>query len=145
MTETFHWVRVRVFCLATEDKEKISEALGGLVGTEWTEDICEGEFGNITVIMDCEIKKKKLIDGMFSRIEKKSIERMLDEAEERLDDDCTFYMRLDKQKAVLGTYETGSGGDVISIVCKVASYPSRKELALENLRNYFAGILRDAP
>ena len=144
MADTFHWVRVRVFCLSTEDREKVSEAFGTLVGTEWKEDVSEGEFGNITLIMDCEVKKQKLIDGMFSRIDKKSIERMMDEMEERLEDDCTFYVRLDKQKAVLGTYEMATGGDVISIVCKVASYPSKKELALEILGNYLTGILRAA-
>ncbi len=146
MQPVFRWVRVRVMCYATEDRDRIAEVFRTFIGTdEWNEDVVEGEMGNITVIMDAEITRQKDIDGIFVRLGDETVDRISSELEDRTDEDCTFYVRLDKQKAFSGTYSVATGGDVISLTCKVASYPAKRELAVDILRNYLRSLPRQAP
>ena len=49
-------------------------------------------------------------------------------------------MRLDKQKAVTGTYEVAHHGDVIAITGKVQSHPARKEVAERVLTDFLSGL-----
>jgi len=65
---------------------------------------------------------------------------ILEDIEDRIDEDCVFYMRLDKQKAVQGVYEPAHHGDVIAITGKVQSHPARKEVAVRNLKEFLTGL-----
>ena len=62
-----------------------------------------------------------------------------------VDDDCMFYIRLDKQKAVLGTYEVAHHGDVIAVTGKIQSHPARKEVAARTLSEFLAGLGQSEP
>ncbi|MDN5357615.1 MAG: RNA-binding protein [Candidatus Methanomethylophilaceae archaeon] len=146
MQSTFRWIRVRVMCYATENKEKVSEMFKTFIGTdEWNEDVVEGELGNITVVMDAELSRQKPIDEMFAKLGQSTIDGIIDELDERIDEDCTFYIRLDKQKAISGSYIVATGGDVVSLTCKIASYPAKKELAVDILKKYLGSLPRSAP
>ena len=58
-------------------------------------------------------------------------ERILGEIEDRVDDDCSFHLRLDKQTA----YEGGSAlGDGLHLRAKVEAYPAKRENAVEAVR-----------
>ena len=129
---------------STEDIDRISDMFVELIGTdEYTEEIAEGEMGNITRILEVELTKRKDIDGFFERLGIDVIKWILDEIEERIDEDCSFFFRLDKQEAMSGTYRIGTGGDVISFICKVASYPAKRELAIDVLKGYLNSLLPD--
>ena len=58
-----------------------------------------------------------------------------------MDDDCVFYVRLDKQKAVCGEYAITHGGDVISITAKIMAHPAKKEVALKVITDYINQML----
>lgn len=146
MQSTFRWIRARVMCYATEDRERVSEMFKTFIGTdEWNEDLVEGELGNITVIMDAELTRQKPIDEMFARLSQSTVDEIIAELDERIDEECTFYVRLNKQRAISGSYVVASGGDVISLTCKIASYPAKKELAVDILREYLSSLPRSAP
>ena len=122
---------------STEDEDRVTEMFENLIGTdEYEVDVAEGEMGNRTLILEAELTKRKDMDGLFDRLGKDVIEWILDEIEERIDEDCSFFFRLDKQKAMSGEYVIGSGGDVVSFICKVASYPAKRELAIDVLKEY---------
>lgn len=146
MQSTFRWIRARVMCYATENRERVSEMFKTFIGTdEWNEDLVEGELGNVTVIMDAELTRQKPIDEMFARLGQSTVDDIIAELDERIDEDCTFYVRLNKQRAISGSYVVASGGDVISLTCKIASYPAKKELAVDILREYLSSLPRPAP
>ncbi len=141
MTDTFHRIRVQVFCYATEDEDLIYETVAGLVGHDELEvEVCTGEHGNRMVIMQDELRNRRRIAELFSRLPDGVIDTLLEEAEERVDDDCSFYMRLGKQEAVQGDYVLARHGDVISLVGKLVSHPARKEIAVGNLREFLKGL-----
>ena len=128
---------------ATEDVERVTEMFSELVGTdEYKEDLVEGELGNITMILEATLTKQKEFDHLFGKFELENVEFMLTEVEDRIDEKCTFFLRLDKQKAMDESYVIGRGGDVISLTCKVASYPARRDLSIDIMREYLNSLDR---
>ncbi len=137
MQGTFHWMRVQLFCYATENEELLGETMTELLGTdEFDIEITEGEQGNRIIVMQMELKKQRQFDNIFSTLGEKVINALIKDIENRVDEDCVFYTRLDKQKAVRGEWKPAHHGDVISITGKVVSHPARKEIAIRNLTEY---------
>ena len=134
MQLAFHWVRVQVFCYATERQELLEETLAELLGTdEFTEDVSEGEHGDTMLILEARLTKQREYNALFRKLGSDIREWIKEDVENRVDEDCVFYMHLDKQKAVRGEYEVAHHGDVISITGKIQSHPARKDVAEANI------------
>ena len=142
MQATFHWLRIETFCYATEKEDLVSETFQQIAGTdEFQMDISESEHGNQMLILQHMITKQRDMDALFLRLGKDLMQNFLDDMENRIDDDCVFYTRLDKQKAVQGIYAVAHHGDVISITGKVASNPAKKEVAMRNMTDFLQRLL----
>lgn len=146
MASVFHWVRIKVVCYATEDEGLLHEMMTKLVGADgegiFEVDISEGLHGNPITVIDAELTKNRDIDRLFANIGSGAVSAVMDELEQRVDDDCILYMRLDKQKAVKGIYEITHSGDVVSVTAKVVSHPAKKEVAVRNAKEYFTRPFR---
>lgn len=141
MQGTFHWLRVQAFCYSTEKEELIHDVMEELVGNdEFDCDISDGEHGNSMIIFKDEMTKQKEFTGLFTRLGESVRDRLVSDIENRVDEDCVFYLRLDKQKAVAGEYRIAHHGDVISVTGKVASHPARKEIAVKNLTAFLESL-----
>ncbi|MBQ5483459.1 MAG: exosome protein [Candidatus Methanomethylophilus sp.] len=142
MQATFHWLRIETFCYATEKEELVSQTFRDLVGTdEFQTDVSESEHGNQMLILQHMATKQREMDEIFSRLGKELLQELSDDLENRIDEDCVFYTRLDKQRAVCGEYRVAHHGDVISITGKVASNPARKEVAMENMTQFLKKLI----
>ena len=142
MQATFHWLRIETFCYATEKEDLVSQTFRDLVGTdEFQTDVSESEHGNQMLIMQHMVTKQKEMDEIFARLGKELLQDLMDDLENRIDEDCVFYTRLDKQKAVCGEYRVAHHGDVISITGKGASNPARKEVAMENMSQFLKKLI----
>lgn len=143
MASTFHWIRVKAICYATEDEDLICDTISELTGTEELEiDISEGLHNNPLTVVDVNINKNKGYATLFRNLGDNILNQLLEDADARIDDDCVFYVRLDKQKAVCGEYEISHGGDVISITAKVMAHPAKKEVAVRVFTEYLRQILQ---
>lgn len=141
MQVTFHWLRVQIFCYATENPEIISETMEALLGTsDFDREISVSEHGNEIMIFSCRMTKQKEFKALFSRLGDEVIDGIKGDIENRVDEDCTFYIRLDKQEAVQGRYRIAHHGDVIAITGKVQSHPARKEVAVRNMLEFLDSI-----
>ncbi len=141
MQLTFHWVRVQVFCYATERQELLEETMAELLGTEeFTEDVSEGEHGDTMLILEARLTKQKEYNALFRKLGPEIRSWIKEDVENRVDEDCVFYMRLDKQKAVQGIYEVAHHGDVISITGKIQSHPARKDVAEANIVTFLDSL-----
>lgn len=141
MQVTFHWVRVQTFCYATEKRELLEETMTELLGTdEFQEDISEGEHGNIMTILETRLTKQREFNSLFKKLGPEICQWILDDIDNRIDEDCVFYMRLDKQKAVQGIYEVAHHGDVVAITGKVQSHPARKDVAVRVMSEFLTGL-----
>ena len=138
---TFHWVRVQTFCYATERQELIEDTIKELLGEiEFEEEISESEHGNSMMILEARITKQREFNDLFSKLGDDILDSILDDIDNRVDEDDMFYLRLDKQKAVQGIYEVAHHGDVISIFGKVQAHPAKKEIAVKVLREFIEGL-----
>ncbi len=142
MQAVFHWLRIETFVYATEKEDLVRETFSGLVGTEeYGTEISEGEHGNRMLILQRIATKQKEMEKVFSNLGNELLAQLLEDVDNRIDDDCVFYTRLDKQKAVCGTYSAAHHGDVISITGKVASNPAKKEVAVRNFTAFVSSLL----
>jgi RNA-binding protein len=141
MQGTFHWLRVQAFCYPTENEELVRETMTALVGNDGFEcETSEGEHGNKMMIFQEELTKQKDFEGLFRMVGNDVATKVIADIDNRIDDDCVFYLRLDKQKAVKGEYVMAHHGDVISITGKVASHPARKEIATKNILDFLSSL-----
>jgi len=145
MASIFHWVKIKMICYATENKDALYEVMTALTGLEdFDIDISEGQHGNPIIVIDAELTHNKDIDHLFTELGEGLIEELLADLNNKIDDDCVFYTRLDKQRAVLGGYSISHSGDVISITGKLVSHPAKKEIAMKNAETFLRGILQKA-
>ena len=137
MQVTFHWLRVQTFCYATEKQELIEDTLKELLGDiEFEEEICESEHGNQMMILETRMTKQREFRNVFYNLGEDILNFILEDIENRVDEDDIFYLRLDKQKAVQGIYEVAHHGDVISIFGKVQAHPAKKDVAVKVLKEF---------
>lgn len=139
---TFHWMRVQTFCYATERKDLLEETMEILLGDadEYSEDESVGEHGNVMTILEAKLTHQRQYRALFENLGEDIRQYIIDDADSRVDEDCVFYIRLDKQKAVQGIYKPAHHGDVIAITGKVQSHPARKEVAVRNLKEFLTGL-----
>jgi len=130
----FHYIDLRTFCYATEDEKRVEEALRQFLPEEFEIDRVEntGHHGDRIVILSARVETA---DGMRVVLDQlaalDSIDRVLEELDERVDDNCSFFLRLDKQAAFNGLVRLGEG---ITLRAKVEAYPAKHEKAVANAR-----------
>ena len=137
----FHWIRLRAFVYATEEREKVIQAMKNLVDAEPKVSHAEGAYGDPIEILEMSGKRDRIAKDMISSLPESDRKALLDTVEDRTDEDSIFHFRIDKQDAYLGNTRLGSGGDVIGVEMKVESYPSSRERAVENLGAFLEGLL----
>ncbi|MFB6283878.1 MAG: RNA-binding protein [Halobacteria archaeon] len=126
-----HYVDIRSFCYATESPERVMEALTYLVPpeTEFDENIMEGHYGDEIRIYTVRIENADDLRHVLD-----SVDEILDEEldlNERVDEDCRFHLRLDKQSVYNEEPELGSG---IELSFKMEAYPAKKPKAVDAVR-----------
>jgi len=146
MAVSFHWVRVQMFGYATENIELLEETMCGLVNPDdISEDISEGEHGNETLIIQARLTKQGQYTSLFRKLPDEVLEYIVEDIENRVDDDCILYLRLDKQKAVQGIYEVAHHGDVIAITGKVQAHPAKPEVARKAVLDFIENLRKPRP
>ena len=135
-------IRLRAFCQATEVEDRVEKALKFVSSMDEIEvRKIEGHFGNPMLIFEAELSRSGDIRKFLERLNEAGIlAKIKSEAGERLDDECVFHLRLDKQKAYNSELELAGNKDVIDVGMKVAAYPAKYELALENILSWFEDL-----
>ena len=137
MNTTFHWLRVQTFCYATERQDLIEDTMKELLGDiEFEEEITESEHGNTMMILETRVTKQRDFVHIFASLGNEILDYILEDMDNRVDEDDVFYLRLDKQKAVQGEYKVAHHGDVISIFGKIQAHPAKKEVAMSVMRDF---------
>jgi len=130
----FHYIDLRTFCYVTEDQKRVEDALRHFLPEEFDLDRVKntGHHGDRIVVLSARVESA---DGMRVVLDQlaalDSIDRVLAELDERVDDNCSFFLRLDKQAAFNGLVRLGEG---ITLRAKVEAYPAKHEKAVANAR-----------
>jgi RNA binding exosome subunit len=132
----FHYVDLRAFAYATEDEKRVREALETFLPeeTELQRVENEGHHGDRIVTLSARLENADDVRHVLDRFGELSDEerdRLSDELDQRIDDNCAFYVTLDKQAAFRGTVALGDG---LTLRGKVEAYPAKHEKAVANAR-----------
>ncbi|MFQ6056811.1 MAG: RNA-binding domain-containing protein, partial [Methanosarcinales archaeon] len=94
-----------------------------------------GHFGNPIKIFQVELKKKNewkyFIDFIKEKLNKEELFQLNQEIADRVDNDCNFYLKFDKQSAYNGEVKLSASGDSIAVRIKIASYPAKRDKAID--------------
>ncbi len=144
----FHYLDLRTFCYDTESEDRVLSALDRFLpprdedddeiktGYEVEKSEAEGHYGNTITVFETRLELADEIRYVMNSVRTaESFSRVLKEIEDRIDDDCSFYVRFDKQAAYEGEIRLGDG---ITLRGKVEAYPAKKENAVETVEEYFS-------
>lgn len=140
----FHYVDLRAFSYATEDEKRVETALRALVPEDAAIDRTEtvGHHGDRIVVRSARIE---VADGMRHVLDRfatlPDLDRVLEELDERVDDNCALFVRLDKQAAFRGDVRLGHG---ITLRAKVEAYPAKHDAAVENARETLSRLASES-
>jgi hypothetical protein len=134
-----HYIVIRAFALATEDLSKVERALRLLVpkGCVIETSGAEGHFGNPITIFMARLggrAGKSLIEFLKSELSASELAELKGQINQRIDNDCNFYIRLDKQSVCNGAVRLAvpqRTEDVISIRMRIKAYPAKRENAIK--------------
>ena len=130
----FHYVDLRTFCYATEDEKRVTQALRTFLPEETAieRQTTTGHHGDRIVVLSARLENADDVRYVLSRlVELPDYDALLDELDDRVAEDCSLYLTLDKQAAFRGEVRRGDG---ITLRAKVEAYPAKRESAVENAR-----------
>jgi len=130
----FHYVDLRTFCYATEDEKRVEAALRTYLPEkcELDRQVTTGHHGDRIAVLSARLENADDVRYVLDRLtELPDYDAFLDELDERVSEDCSLYLTLDKQAAFGGEARQGDG---ITLRAKVEAYPANREAAVENAR-----------
>jgi RNA binding exosome subunit len=136
----FHYVDLRAFCYATEDDKRVEQALRTFLPEEIEIEraASEGHHGDRIVVLSSRVETADEMRHVLSTVaELADADGLLSELDERVDDNCSLFLRFDKQAAYRGEVGLGEG---ITFRAKVEAYPAEKEAAVENAREALSAL-----
>lgn len=128
----FHYVDLRTFCYATEDEKRVEDALRSFLPEEFEIDRVEnrGHHGDRIVVLSARVERADDIRHVLDRLaDLDELDRVLDELDDRVDENCSLFLRLDKQAAFADRVRLGEG---VTLRAKVEAYPAKHDAAVEN-------------
>jgi RNA binding exosome subunit len=132
-----HWVTLRAFVAATEDEERVKEALCVFVPRDSIKSTSvEGFYGNEIKILEATLLRKdglEVFQTIKDLLPRPELARLQKELPERTDQDGKFHLRLDKQAMFKGRLGLTDSRDAVDICAHIATYPARYDEALRIL------------
>jgi RNA binding exosome subunit len=131
----FHYVDLRAFCYGTEDEKRVADALRHFLpeDVELERAESQGHLGDRIVVLSARVERADEMRHVLGQLrDGADIERIREELDQRVDENCSLFVHLDKQEAFLGDAQLGDG---IALRAKVEAYPAEKESAVENARD----------
>lgn len=139
----FKSVSISTIVHATESEEKLREAIRLIVpeAVEIESSEVEGHYGDEKVILSADIERRPHLrefwDRVLGALPEGEKDWLLENAVDRIAEDCVLYLRVDKQLAVSdGELRFSDSGDVLHVRIKVSAYPAKREIAVEEMDEF---------
>lgn len=142
-----HNIKVSVFCKQEDNEADILKNLLALFPFNLEEQKvkvnrsnAEGFQQRKIVIYEITLEKDRhineFINHLLSSLNDEQKQLLIRQLDSRIDNDLNFFLRLDKDKLIKeGKYFITEYGNCYHIKMSVAAFPSKKEMALEVIRN----------
>ena len=136
----FHYVDLRAFSYETEDEARVEAALRTFLPEEFEVERAEsrGHHGDRIVVRSARVERADDVRHVLAQVgAAPEYDRIFDELDDRITDNCELVLRFDKQAAFRGEVRLGSG---ITFRAKVEAYPAKREAALANARETLEAV-----
>lgn len=128
-------LHARALVHATEDLDKVKLAVTNVVGPQELAVLdAKGVHGNPIMVVEATVTEPDEMSRLFSKLSSEDLDRLLSTLDQRVDEGCNFFVRVDKQNAYLGETGLGQSDDVVSIRIRVAAFPAKPEVAKKVVR-----------
>jgi len=144
-------VEARAYSRATEVSERVVAAILNLYPENFRELVelettkVEGQSGDIILVLESKLEDKTgseaTLDYIFGKLKEQDRRRLGNSLTDRIDKNCLFFVRIDKQAAFLDDIVLAKGPDVISIQIHIRQYPRCRQ---EDVRTMLESRLRAA-
>ncbi|SDJ43945.1 hypothetical protein SAMN05216226_103203 [Halovenus aranensis] len=138
----FHYIDLRTFCYATEDDQRVEDALRLFLPEEFeiTRADSTGHHGDRILILSARVENADEMRAVLESLEdlpEEEFAQVEDELDERVTENTEFFLTLSKQAAFNGAVERGDG---ITFRAKVEAYPAKKEHAIDNVASMLESL-----
>ncbi len=133
---------VNAFVHATEDEQRVLSALRTLLPEEVEvhQSKLKGHHGNPILNLEAKVGQRKLLRELWQHVSTElhagELEKLGKIIPERVDENCFFYLRFNKQLAHAGELALTDSGDAIHLRLKVTAYPAKREVAVKLLEKF---------
>ncbi|WP_336326217.1 RNA-binding protein [Halovenus sp. HT40] len=137
-----HYIDLRAFCYVTEDDKRVEDALRLFLPEEFELQRAEseGHYGDRILVLSARVESasgmRSVLDALGDLADE-DFSRVVDQLDDRVNENCAFFLTLDKQAAFNGAVELGDG---ITLRGKVEAYPAKKESAIENVEELLSEL-----
>lgn len=137
-----HYIDLRAFCYVTEADERVEDALRLFLPDEFELQRAEsdGHYGDRILVLSARVENasgmRSVLDALGDLADE-DFSEVVDQLDERVNENCAFFLTLDKQAAFNGEVELGDG---ITLRGKVEAYPAKKESAIENVEGMLSEL-----
>jgi RNA binding exosome subunit len=140
--QPFAGLYARALCHATEDLEKVTQALRNVIGDAEIRIVrTGGHHGNPITIVEASAESIDQISSFFEKLAADDLRFVLDTLPTRVDEGCNLFLKIDKQAAYDERVRMGSNDDVISIRIKVIAFPAKPDVAQGTTRAFIESII----
>ncbi|MFW9767431.1 MAG: RNA-binding domain-containing protein [Candidatus Thorarchaeota archaeon] len=140
-------IEARAYSRATELPDRVESAILNVFPEEFQKDVLvkssrvESHSGYAIKVIVASLRKEKdcesTLDHIFTGFDDRDRRRLKNSLLRRLDENCSFFLRIDKQAAFLGKLVLADGPDVISVRIDIKHYPKcKQEDAIEMLETH---------
>jgi RNA binding exosome subunit len=142
MKGPFVAMHARALCHATEDVDRVKQALVNAIGpADVRVSRTEGHHGNLIFILEALVEDGDSVQRFFERLRREDLEEILASLSSRIDEKCNMYIRLDKQSSFSGAVKLGENDDVISVRVRLRAFPAKVEVASRMVEEHIGQLL----
>jgi len=129
-----HHITFRTSVAATESDDRVKTALSlFLFDNKTNATLTEGHFGNPIIVLEGKDRGKdcgRFMELLKSSLGEDELETLKKERCERIDEECCYHIRFDKQAAFEGKVKIASTSDAIIAKIKLKAFPAKREKAI---------------
>jgi RNA binding exosome subunit len=130
MKRPFSSLHARALCHATEVLERVELAVTNAIGGASLETRrTEGHHGNEIVVVEAHTTDTQNVRHLFTALSEDDRTLLLSTLDQRLDESCNLFLRVDKQAAYAGRTALATTEDSIAVRLKINAYPAKRDVA----------------
>ncbi|MCF7862032.1 hypothetical protein K9M79_07370 [Candidatus Woesearchaeota archaeon] len=136
-------INLRLFIKPEEDEDKLQQALFQLMDFDITKEkinemTAKGFNERNIKIFEVQLSKKKNVRSflrcLLLKLDDSEKEKLMSQAESRLDEANNFFLRLDKDALLKGRYVITDCGECFHIRLDIVTFPKNRDKALQEIR-----------